>query len=510
MTASGSVATPILRIRNLSKSFAGVRVLSRVDLDVMAGEVHALIGQNGSGKSTLIKVLAGFHAPDPGAHVQVDGAALDLDNSAASRSAGIRFVHQDLALVDSLNTIENLAVGRGFATGFAGRIRWSHEQREAERRMHALGYHFDVRRPVSELAAAERTGIAIARALYDTDQARLLVLDEPTASLPRGESTRLFEAVSRLRASGIGVIYVSHRLDEVFAIADRVTALRDGHRVDTVPTSEVDQDGLVRLMVGDVDLHAPEPAGHHAESGPAVLQVDDLGGEVVDRITFAARGGEVLGICGLTGSGRDELLPMIFGGLSRSGSVSVAGQEIPAGQPRSSIAAGMALVAADRHAEGSVAALSVRENCTLVDLKRFSRLAGALSAQDERGEVDEWIERLDVRPARSEAVFATLSGGNQQKIVLAKWLRMSPAVLMLDEPTQGVDVHAKATIHGLAREAATAGAAVVIASSDDAELCDTCDRILVLSDGQIVAELTGPDINRTEVGRRQHAITMGV
>jgi ribose transport system ATP-binding protein len=498
---------PVLSIRNLSKTFTGTRVLSHVDLDVMPGEVHALIGQNGSGKSTLIKVLAGFHAPDPGVEIEIGGESLQLDSSAASRDAGIRFVHQDLALVESLSTVENLGLGRGFSTGLGGRIRWGHEREEAERRIRALGYDFDVDRPVQSLAAAERTGVAIVRALYDSDLARLLVLDEPTASLPREEATALFDVVARLRESGIGIIYVSHRLDEVFAIADRVTVLRDGRRVTTIDTSATDQDGLVQLMVGDVELQTRDTQ-HVRKQGRVLLEARELYGEVLDGIELEVHAGEVLGICGLTGSGRDELLPMLFGAVSRTGSVAVDGDVIPAGSPVSAIDAGLALVAADRHADGSVNELTVRENCTLTDLKRFDGAAGALKSSDERREVGDWIVRLDVRPPSAEAVFATLSGGNQQKIVLAKWLRITPKVLMLDEPTQGVDVHAKATIHILARDAADNGAAVVIASSDDAELCDTCDRILVFRDGRIVAELVDDRINRTEVGRAQHAVTI--
>jgi ribose transport system ATP-binding protein len=479
---------PVLEVRALSKTFAGTRALDKVDFDVRPGEVHALVGQNGSGKSTLIKVLSGFHAPDPGGAVELDGEPLQLHATAASRAAGLRFVHQDLGLVGTLDTVENLALGRGYECAFGGRIRWRQARREATARMRALGYDFDVRRPVAELGAAERTGIAIARALHQWQEARVLVLDEPTAALPRHEVAVLFEAVRRVRAQGLGVVYVSHRLDEVFDIGDRVTVLRDGRRVASTEVRELDEERLVSLMVGDVKLKPPRV--REAARSDVVLSAEGICGVVVDNVDLSVRAGEVVGIAGLTGSGREEILPLVFGSVSRHGDVAVRGRTV-APSPAASKRAGMALVAADRHASGSVTSMTVRENCTLTDLRRHSTGPALLRRSHERREVAEWIAMLDVRPPRTEALFAALSGGNQQKIVLAKWLRLEPAVLLLDEPTQGIDVQVKATIHALARDVAAKGAAIVIASSDDAELCDTCDRVLVMRDGRFVGEVDG-------------------
>ena len=496
-------AQELLAIRSMSKRFAGTLALGDVDLDVRPGEIHALVGQNGSGKSTLIKVLAGFHEPEPGSSVEIEGTPMPFGSASASLAAGLRFVHQDLGLVHSLNTVENLALGFGFDTGLGGRIRWAQSRRAAWRRMHDLGYDVDVCRPVGELAAAERTGIAIARALHHAEQARVLVVDEPTAVLPRAEVQILFEAIRRVRARGLGVIYVSHRLDEVFAIADRVTVLRDGRRVGTYPVDELDENGLVELMIGGELLTslADERALRRHDS---VLTVEGLTGEVLRGVSFDAAGGEVVGIAGLTGSGREELLPLIFGARGReSGEVRVGGACLRAGSPRAGIAAGIALVPSDRHALGSIAQLTVRENLTLTDLRRHCTRFASVRARSERDEVEGWVAALDIRPADAEAPFMSLSGGNQQKVVLAKWLRMEPKVLLLDEPTQGVDVHAKATIHRLAREAAQRGTAVVIASTDDAELCDTCDRVLVVRDGRITAELQGDGIAEHELGRLQ-------
>jgi ribose transport system ATP-binding protein len=493
----------LLRIRGLSKGFPGTRALDHVDFDLRRGEVHALVGQNGSGKSTLIKVLAGYHRPDPGAEIELEGKPVHLHDTAASRRAGLRFVHQDLGLVATLDTVENLALGRGLRSRFAGRIDWKAERRNAQQRMWALGYDFDVRVPVGQLGASERTGIAIARALEDSEQARVLVVDEPTASLPRREVQILFEALDRVRDHGVGVIYVSHRLDEVFSIADRVTVLRDGRRVGTFDASALDVDALVTLMVGGETLRPPR-LSRTSIGTRTMLEVRGLRGYVVDNVDLAARGGEVLGIAGLTGSGREELLPLIFGATRRGGEVLVDGTPIGS-TVDAAMNAGVALVPADRHTDGSITTLTVRDNCTLTDLRRLSGRAGLLRRSSERIEVCSWIKTLDVRPPSPDAVFATLSGGNQQKIVLAKWLRRDPRVLLLDEPTQGVDVHAKAIIHALARDVAERGWGVVMASSDEVELCDTCDRIVVLRDGRIAGEATGAAMTPEHIARLQLA-----
>jgi ribose transport system ATP-binding protein len=491
-----------LQIRRLSKTFSGGRVLNDISFDLNPGEVHALVGQNGSGKSTFIKILAGFHEADPGGEVRIGSEVATLKDPVASREAGFRFVHQDLGLVDTLDTVENLALGEGYRTAAAGRIRWGASRRDADQRMRELGYHFDIRRPVGDLAAAERTGIAIARALHDFESARYLVVDEPTASMPAEEVAMLFDAISRVKERGLGVIYVSHRLNEIFTIADRVSVLRDGRTVGTHRTADFDEDRLVKLMVGDVDLTPPVKRSGPEREEP-VLVVENLCGEVLEDVSFVANAGEILGIAGLTGSGREEVLATIFGALPREGAVSVAGRSIRASSPSAAIDAGVAFVPADRVASGAIVGESVRQNLTLVDLRIHSRFAGRLSQKAETEETAGWISQLDVRPPLPEALFATLSGGNQQKVVLAKWLRVKPRVVLLDEPTQGVDVGAKASIHGLAREAANNGATVIIASSDDRELCDVCDRSLVLRDGRVGAELARADLSPERVARMQ-------
>jgi ribose transport system ATP-binding protein len=483
----------------MSKSFGATRALSSVSLEISAGEVHALVGQNGSGKSTLIKLLAGFHEPENGSVVAVEGTPVPLGHPAASREAGFRFVHQDLALVNDLSVVENLGLGRGFSTGFGGRIRWRQERREATSMMRELGFELDVRRPVGELAQAERTGVAIARALWDWQaDAKVLVLDEPTAALPSAEVEVLFAAIRRVAERGLGVLYVSHRLDEIFAIADRVTVLRDGRKVGTFGTEKMAEGRLVSLMIGEAVLRSDAPA--RPRGGSPVLEAFGLSGKQVRGVDFNAYAGEVLGFVGLTGSGREEILELIFGARRRGGVVRVLGSDVPIGDPRASVARGIALVPADRHRQGVVLEMSVKENSTLTGLKPFRTRLGAIRRRLELAEVRTWLARLDVRPPDPAKTLFHLSGGNQQKVVLGKWLRLGPRVLLLDEPTQGIDIGAKALIHGLIRQAADEGAAVVVATSDDEEICDVCDVVYVLLDGQLVAERRRSELLVDELG----------
>ena len=493
---------PAVKIEGLTKSFPGTLALDQVDLEIRKGEVHALVGHNGSGKSTLIKTLAGLHSQDKGTISVLGGEPRRVGSSAAARELGLRFVHQDLGMIEQLSAVENLALGRGFDTGFGGRIRWSREVAIAKERLGDLGYEFDMRAPVGELSAAQQAGLAIARATFDWEQACLLVVDEPTAALPRAETEGLFRAIDRARDKGLGILYVSHRLEEVFRIADRVTVLRDGKRVGTYSVAELDKEKLIGLMLGGekLEAHATAQADHQQEG---LLVTKGLRGAVIDGLDISAAGGEVLGIAGLTGSGREEILRLLFGAQPRGGEVLVDGDPLRADDPREAMRRGISMVPADRHGDGCVEPLSVRVNTTLTDLGRNTNRFGALRGRQEKAEVNHWIERLDIKPSRPDEGFSLLSGGNQQKVVMAKWLRLNPKVLLLDEPTQGVDVHSKAVLHNLAREAASKGAAVIIASSDDEELVDVCDRILILRDGSIAGELDRGDISLDSISRME-------
>lgn len=487
----------ILEIESLSKTFPGQIALDRATLSIGKGEIHALVGQNGSGKSTLIKLLTGYHSPDDGSEVSFAGRRIDLTSMSHEVRNRIHVMHQDLGLVGSLNAIENLALGRGFHTTSIGRIKWSSEARRVTDQLASLGVNLDVRRPVSALSPAERSMLALARATQDWDDGDgLLILDEPTASLPQAEVESLFAAIREFARRGAGVMFVSHRLDEVFAIADAVTVLRDGKTVASGKMSDLDHETLIQHIVGRElgDLY-----GHHGvtadepTASDVRVRVSNLWGQSVRGVSFDVRRGEVLGIAGLTGSGRDEIGSLMFDGTTRVyGGLELDGDNVDGGIAES-MRAGVAFVPSDRKNLGSIQASSVRENIMLPSLGSFMK-GIRYDARGERAEAQRWVERVDVRPPRSESLLSTLSGGNQQKAVLARWLRRSPHLFILDEPTQGVDVGAKASIYQLLLDAADSGASVVIVSSDTEELANVCDRVIVLRDGEVAIELEGSQL----------------
>jgi ribose transport system ATP-binding protein len=501
--------TPVLSVENVSKTFARTRALAGVDMTIEPGEIHALLGQNGSGKSTLIKILSGYHAPDPGASVRIQDAELPFSSPVQSYRLGCRFVQQDLGLVPTLSVLDNLSIGAGYPTRL-GTIRRSQSRRQARKDLARLALEIDPRTLVGALSAAERTGIAVARALREDElyPARLLVLDEPTATLPVDEVDRLLEMVRHMAASGVGVLYVTHHLGEVFRVADRVSVFRDGVVVGAGPVADFDHGKLVQLLAGE-ELLAVESEARRARAVRArqrgrttVLEVDDLRSAVLDGVSFEVDAGEIVGLAGLTGSGRDHVLGAAFGSRARAGGdVRVAGEPLPAGRPDLAIGRGVAYLAPDRKVGGAVMTLSARENMTLPQLKPFWK-GGILRRRAERSRTREWFERLSVRPAAAEdEPLSIFSGGNQQKILFGKWLSQAPSVFLLDEPTQGVDVGAKADLHRELEAAALEGAAVVLSSSDLEELADLCDRVLVIVDGRVSAELKGEDLTEARITR---------
>ena len=475
----------ILHIWSLSKSFPGQVALQDATFDVEEGEVHALVGQNGSGKSTLIKVLAGFHQPDPGHNVTMRDEVFDIGDAAAAHRAGIRFVHQDLGLVEAVSAVENMALGFGYRTGFGRRINWKKETLKTKQALLDLGFDIDVRVPVAALGGAARTGVAIARALQESEQnISILVLDEPTASLPGADVDRLFNAIRRLKTRGIAVVFVSHHLEEVFEIADRVTVLRDAKVVATVQADELDMSSLIELIVGRKVTAATVNRSIDQSLEPR-LRVTDLWGLGMNDVSLEVRPGEVLGVAGLTGSGRDTMIPMLSGAMERLGDVSIDGVTIRAGKPSAAIAAGLAFVPADRLRNGIISMMSVRSNTTIANVSR-NKTGLRLNHKKERAETQDWISQLSVVTTSSEAPISTLSGGNQQKVMMARSFRLDPKVLLLDEPTQGVDIGAKEEIHSFVDAAAANGSAVVIASTDSGELARLCDRVIVMHRGRIV------------------------
>jgi ribose transport system ATP-binding protein len=489
--------TATLTVTDMSKNFGGQLALDRVSLSIEPGEIRALVGQNGCGKSTLIKILAGFHEPDDGGSVEVDGEPLAFANGAASEAAGLRFVHQDLGLVGSLDTVDNLAMGLGYPS-YRGRIRWSAERKTAREALESLGYHVDVRRPVASLAVSERTAVAVARALANRgSEPKLLVLDEPTANLPAAEAERLYQLIRRVSSTGLAVMFVSHHVDEVFELAQTVTVLRDGRHVVTRPVDGLTEPGLIELVIGRTLDDFTHDSGV-AERDKVVLGVTGLTGAGVRSVDLQVHAGEIVGVAGITGSGRDELASLLFGGHTRTGEVLVDGVTLPGSRPDLSMEVGMGLVPADRHANAAFMTATLRENVTLVDPRRHMR-GGFLRQRSERSDVAVWLEKFDVRPNNTEFRMSELSGGNQQKVVLARWLRNEPKILVLDEPTQGVDVGAKADIHAMLDAAAAQGTAVLIVSTDHEELVRLCHRVLVLRKGRVVAQLSGPALHTDAV-----------
>ena len=488
-------SAPLLTIERLSKTFPGCVALDGLSLEVRAGEVLALVGQNGCGKSTFIKILSGYHQPDSGYEATFAGAPIRLGDPDIPASLGIRFVHQDLGLMDDLSATENLAVGTGFVTSRLGLVRWREQHRRTRAAVNALGYDFDVTRPVAELSPSQRVGVAIARSMTKrNDQSlRVLVLDEPTASLPQAEVDTLFAAVRRLRDAGTAVVFVSHRLDEVFAVADRVTVMRDGKKVDSRPTRDFDETTLIAQILGrSVDLQHGDPPRDVPVSGTPLVRVRGLVGQRLDGFDLDAQPGEVIGITGLTGSGREEVSALLFGAQrARGGTIEIGGARIHRLDPALAKRLGVALVPSDRRRLAVLPDASVRENMSLADVGALRR-GPLMQRQRERDHAAHWVAALGVKPPRIEESILNLSGGNQQKVILARWLRRSPRVLVLDEPTQGVDVGTKPEIYSLLRQVAATGSTVIMCSTDSEEIVEVCTRALVVSRGRVHVELSGP------------------
>ncbi|WP_138757216.1 sugar ABC transporter ATP-binding protein [Modestobacter altitudinis] len=515
----------VLRVSALTKRFGATLALDEADLALRHGTVHALVGGNGCGKSTTIKVLAGVHRGD-GGRIEVAGQAWDVDSydPRAGRAAGLRFVHQDLGLFPELSIAENFAFDAGYPTGPGGRVLWRGLHRRVAELLTAYEIDADPRTPVGALRPAQRTLVAICRALQDQegDEQLILVLDEPTATLPQHESDVLLEAVRRRADNGQTVMMVSHRMPEVLSVCDDFTVFRDGRTVAALVGERPTEHDLVRHMTGaalartidanvvagglDGDDSAPAdeqaattratPATD-ADGEDVVLQVRDLHGGPLRGVDLELRRGEIVGVAGLVGSGRSSLLRTVFGEhRPASGSVTVrdpAGRLHGNGDVRTRMDAGVALVPEDRAGEAAFADLTVRDNISVTVRRRYWRPWG-MSVGRERADANALVTRHGVRAASADVPFTSLSGGNQQKVVLARWLQRTPSLLLLDEPTQGVDVMSRADIYRTVQEAAANGCAVLVASSDLLELCALCDRVLVLQDGRVAAHVAGAQL----------------
>ncbi|WAH97563.1 sugar ABC transporter ATP-binding protein [Arthrobacter sp. MMS18-M83] len=504
MTAPTAVMPPAISIARVSKTFGPRTVLHPLELNLVPGEIHALLGQNGSGKSTLIKVLGGYHAPDPGrGEVLIAGKPLDFGSTKSAHELGLRIVHQDLGLVAESTVLDNLAIGAGFPTRF-GTIRRAQSRREAIEALAAVGLDISPAKRVAELSAAQRTGVAVARALSrHGGKVTVLILDEPTATLPAREVAHLHEMVKKAASQGVAILYVTHHLDEVFRLADRVSVLRDGHVVFTRDVAEAPREDIIHALVGGtVEPVRRESIDVPSGGGQPVLKVSGLRGDALEGVDFEVRPGEIVGVYGLTGSGRESLLGTIFGAREREGGDVRVDGVLLAARPSSAIKKGVAYLAPDRKRGGGLMEMTACENLTLPAMKKFFR-GGHLRIKAELAESSQWMDRLAVRPAGAvKAPLASFSGGNQQKILIGKWMRISPRVMLLDEPTQGVDVGAKAQLHRHIIDASDAGAAVVISSTDAEEIATVCDRVLIIRSGVITEQLTGSDISVAELDRR--------
>lgn len=490
---------PLFRLDGVSKTFGATVALRDVHLSVREGEIHALLGHNGSGKSTLIKILAGFHQPDRPTTGRIGTVRFDLGSYAAAHEAGLRFVHQDLGLVDSMDAVDNLALGASYIRR-AGFIDRRACRRRAERVLASIGYDIPVGAPVGRLTAGQRTGVAIARALQDLgERTRLLVLDEPTAAMSAAEATRLFEVVGLIASRGVGVLFVTHHLNEVFDVAETATVLRDGRHVATRPVRDLSADELVELIVGAE--FARGGAGQEGDRpiGRTALRVGDLVTEGVHDATLDVRAGEIVGVAGIEGSGRIELLEAIAGCRARRGTVTIGDRQVPPYKPHAARRAGLGFAPADRTRNSIFADLAVTANITAPGVRDYVRF-GLLSRRGEHAEALDWVNRLDIRPTNPAALMGSLSGGNQQKAVVARWLARRPKVLLLLEPTSGVDIAARESIYGAIRIAADSGG-VLIGSSDSEELAAVCDRVLVMRRGVIVSELAGAGLTATAIDR---------
>ncbi len=494
-----------LRLRSISKTFPGTQALQDVSFEITRGTIHALMGGNGSGKSTLIKILAGVYHGDPGGSVAFGDAVERSDRitPAWAAAAGLRFVHQDLGLFERLSVAENLFAGRR-APRHHGGLSWRRLERLAQERLDRLEIPVAASASLSALRPADRTLVAIARALPgpgDTDST-LLVLDEPTARLAPAETQMLLVALRRYAVRGQSILFVSHRLDEIFGLAESVTILRDGRVAQTAAVSDLDEAGLVELMVGHTLVR--EPRTSRTRGGAPVLKVSQLASGSLKGIDLSVNRGEVLGVAGLVGSGRTQLLEAIFGARPLSaGTVEVDGRGAVGRGIAAAIRSGISLVPEDRGGEGIFANLGIPENLSAADSRRYSkRLVFRHSA--ERRDAARTVADLDVRAASTEAILHTLSGGNQQKIVLGRWLQMQPKLLLLDEPTQGVDVAAREDLYRQIDAAAARGCAVMLVSSAIEELLRLADRVVVLSAGRIVAHAAGETLTHRWLAERMY------
>jgi ribose transport system ATP-binding protein len=486
---SSPEAKPILEMRRISKTFPGVKALNNVELTVYPGEVHALMGENGAGKSTLMKVLSGAYTADHGGEIRIDGKPVHIDGPLGAKAHGIAIIYQELALAPNLTVAENIYLGREAARGMV--IDRSQMFAGCAEVLKRLGASFGPRTLVADLSIAERQMVEIARAIHA--HSRILVMDEPTTALSSRETERLFDLILRLKAEGLAIIYISHRMGEVYELAERVSVLRDGSYVGTLGRDEIRPESIVRMMVGrDLSsFYKKEHTGGH--SGHTVLEVRGLAdGHRVKNGSFTLHAGEVLGLAGLVGAGRTELARLIYGATRRTaGQVVLAGKPADFNTPSQAIDAGLVYLTEDRKADGLFLDMTVGNNVNLGVIRRDAFAGSWLDLRRARRRAMNAIKALTIRVPGPEVEVGALSGGNQQKVLLSRLLETQPDVLILDEPTRGVDVGAKSEIYRIIDNLAKGGAGVLVISSDLPEIVGICDRVVVMREGVITGEVGG-------------------
>jgi len=482
----------ILTLKNITKEFPGVKALDDVTINIERGTIHGLVGENGAGKSTLIKVLAGIYQPNKG-EIILDGKPCRFNSPIEARRAGISVVHQEIKLAEPLSVAENMFLGNVQLKN--GLVDWKGMRRRAREIVEDLGMDIDINAQVSSLTVAKKQIVEIMHAI--NNNSRILIMDEPSAVLTDRELEVMFRIVKQLRDEGITIIYISHRLDEIFGLCSNVSVLRDGCHIDTIPVASVDRQGLINMMVGrEMGQEYPKEVGN---VGGTILEVKNLSRGILQDISFEVKSGEVFGISGLVGAGRTELARAILGiDKPESGEVYVRGKKVHYRTFADAIRDGLGLIPEDRKLQGLVQIMSVKRNTTLVNMKRVLR-AGVISSSLEEKLSKEYADKLHVVTPSMETEVQYLSGGNQQKVVIAKWLFQNSEILFLDEPTRGIDVGAKAEIYRLINRMAKEGKTIIMISSEMPELLGLCDRIMVMHEGHKMGELNAAEATQAKI-----------
>lgn len=490
------VNTPFVEMKEIDKSFSGNQVLKGVNFNVYKGEVHALMGENGAGKSTLVKVLTGIHKRDNGV-IKVDGNEIEFSNPKQAEQEGIRVIHQELNIIPHLTVTENMFLGKNITYGKTGILNTKQMKKQTEDSLRELGVtniHPD--EPAGDLSVGKQQMVEIARAL--STNAELIVMDEPTAALTEREIENLFRVVESLRNRGVAIIYISHRMEEIFKICDRITVLRDGAYIGTEKISDTTFEGIVKMMVGrELGERFPEKT---STVGDVIFEVKGLERRGLFKdISFHVNKGEILGVSGLMGAGRTEIMETIFGYEKKNnGTVSLEGKKLSIKHPYDAVKAGIGFISEDRKAKGLVIDSSIRENISLTNMKGVSR-NGVISVRKERSLVTELVDRLNVKMTSGEQEVKSLSGGNQQKVVIAKWLGINPKLLILDEPTRGVDIGAKKEIYTIMNELTKNGVAIIMISSELPEVLGVSDRIMVIHEGKITQTMGREEADQEKI-----------